>query len=179
MIAACARSRPKQKAFPSIFQSVALLDRKREPNQNSRGKGPMATLKSLDTRNFGDFERLQWLEGTRLDAILGATSGSHKSVRSGVRHWMAFVGVYRVLRSMRGASVHVRSCADKYDPLLKRYFPPPLHLLLSWTTIFRSGDTLRNYLGYVKTGCMVFNKPVAVRCRCGACQVTTSSLVWF
>ena len=53
-------------------------------------------------------------------------------------------------------------CKDKYDPKLKRYFPPPLHLLLSWTTIFRSAGTLSNYLGYVKTGCLVFNKPVQV-----------------
>ena len=53
--------------------------------------------------------------------------------------------------------------ADKLDPIKKRYFPPPLDLLLSWTTLFRSGLTLRNYLGYVQTACLLANKPVEVR----------------
>jgi hypothetical protein len=54
---------------------------------------------------------------------------------------------------------------DRYDPALKRYFPPPLNLLLSWTTMFRSGGTLRNYLGYVQTGCLLVNAPTQVGSR--------------
>ena len=54
------------------------------------------------------------------------------------------------------------SLSDKYDPVKKRYFPPPLDLLLSWTTLFRSGGTLRNYLGYVQTACIMFDKPTQV-----------------
>ena len=123
----------------------------------------MATLKSLEAESLSNNERLKWLEDTRLDAMLGATSRSQNSVRSGVRLWMAFVGV-NGMSCMCLASVCISLCADKYDPLQKRYFPPPLHLLISWTTIFRNGDTLKNYLGYVKTGCMVCNKSVAVRC---------------
>ena len=53
-------------------------------------------------------------------------------------------------------------CADKYDPVAKRYFPPPLNLLLSWTTMFRSAQTLSNYLGYVQTGCLIANAPTQV-----------------
>ena len=90
------RSRPKQKAFPGIPSSwlrVDLLDKKREPNRSSEGKGPMATLKSLEAESLSDTDRLKWLEDTRLDAMLGATSRSQNSVRSGVRLWMAFVGV--------------------------------------------------------------------------------------
>ena len=90
------RSRPTQKPFPGIPSSwvnVELLDRKREPNRSSEGKGPMATLRSLDADSLSESERLKWLEDTRLDAMMGATSKSQNSVRSGVRMWMAFVGV--------------------------------------------------------------------------------------
>ena len=34
-------------------------------------------------------------------------------------------------------------------------FPPSLPVLLAWSTLFRSHRTLTNYLGYVKTGCML------------------------
>ena len=124
----------------------------------------MATLRSLGVESLSESERLEWLEDTRLDAMLGATSKSQASVRSGVRLWMAFVGADCVVGQHVCVVQCINLCADKYDPLQKRYFPPPLHLLISWTTIFRNGGTLKNYLGYVKTGCMVFNKSVAVCC---------------
>ena len=48
------------------------------------------------------------------------------------------------------------------DPVRRQYFPPPLGLLLSWSTLFRSGGTLRNYLGYVRTACLLENVSVEV-----------------
>ena len=42
-------------------------------------------------------------------------------------------------------------------PDTKRYFPPTIGALLAWSTLFRDGGTFRNYLGYVKTGCMLTN----------------------
>ena len=54
--------------------------------------------------------------------------------------------------------------ADKFDAGKKRYFPPTLDLLLSWTTMFRSGRTLRNYLGYVQTGCLLAGASTQVEC---------------
>ena len=56
-------------------------------------------------------------------------------------------------------SLHV---PDRFGPVHKKYFPPPLNLLLSWTTLFRSGQTLRNYLGYVQTGCLLAGVPTTV-----------------
>ena len=74
---------------------------------------------------------------------------------------MAFVGV-RLAVTCHGQA-RCRACvADRFDPVGKQYFPPPLNLLLSWTTLFRSGATLRNYLGYVKTGCILSGKPTQV-----------------
>ena len=52
--------------------------------------------------------------------------------------------------------------ADTWDPELKRYFPPPLELLLAFAMDFRSPVTLKNYYGYIKTGCMLAGAPVQV-----------------
>ena len=45
------------------------------------------------------------------------------------------------------------------------FFPPSLRMLLAWTTIFRSGGTLRNYLGYVKTGCIIVGVSTGASCK--------------
>ena len=169
------RSRPRQK-LPTAVRGLALFDQMRPASSTAAGRGPMAALQSLDGRCESLTEKQAWLEESRLDAILGASSRSHKSVRSGIRCWMAFVGAcvhstYCVCSYIRYFSV----CADKYDQAKKRYFPPPLDLLLSWTTIFRSGQTLRNYLGYVRTGCLMFNVPVKACSRKQVVRVFVSS----
>jgi hypothetical protein len=43
------------------------------------------------------------------------------------------------------------------------YFPPSLRALLAWTVLFRSASTLRNYLGFVKSGCMIAGVSTEVR----------------
>jgi len=68
------------------------LEKVRPPNTAAAGKGPMAALQAADSGGSAD-ERKAWLAESRTDAILGACSRSHKSVRSGVRCWMAFVGM--------------------------------------------------------------------------------------
>ena len=52
------------------------------------------------------------------------------------------------------------------------YLPPVLTMILTWSTVFRSEGTFANYLGYVKTACMikgasvsVFNEPAITRCK--------------
>ena len=50
----------------------------------------------------------------------------------------------------------------RFDPSRKRYFPPPVELLLAWSTLFRSAQTFSNYLGYVKTGCLIMNAATEV-----------------
>ena len=162
------RSRPKQKQLCGAH-ALAQLDQKRPPNSVSAGLGPRAAMQTLDLKLTSASDRVKWLEESRMDAILGACSRSHKSVRSGIRCWMAFVG-----KCCCRSVLQVQSLAvpDRYDPVLKRYFPPPLHLLLSWTTMFRLGQTLRNYLGYVQTGCLMVDAPTQVGS--GACMSGTS-----
>ena len=54
------------------------------------------------------------------------------------------------------------TCAEHVFPEVRQVFPPPRDVILAWSTMFRSGGTFRHYLGYVKTGCMVMNKPTEV-----------------
>ena len=86
------RSRPRQLQFKAVGV-LAKLDQRREPNAESTGTGPKATMMKLDCRLASESERNKWLEESRMDAILGASSRSHKSVRSGIRCWIAFVGM--------------------------------------------------------------------------------------
>ena len=164
MYCACAdllrRSRPRQKPLTAA-QGLALFDQMRPANSTAAGLGPMAALQSLDERGVSLTAKKAWLEESRLDAILGASSRSHKSVRSGTRCWMAFVGAYVHSRSRAYSYIKcIHVCAGKYDQAKRQYFLPPLDLLLSWATIFCFGQTHRNYLGYVQTLSPMFNVPV-------------------
>ncbi len=85
------RSSRKQKQTDEAC-GLALFDKRRPPNSTSAGLGPMAAMQSVDARGLSAGEKLAWLEESRMDAILGASSRSHKSVRSGIRCWVAFVG---------------------------------------------------------------------------------------
>jgi len=156
------RSRPKRVQLhgPGV---MAQLDKRRLPSTLSAGSGPLATRQKLDLSLTSAGARSRWLLEARLDAILGGSSRSHKSVRSGIRCWMGFVGKLPVCALL---SVGIASGAfllsDRYDPVWKRHFHPPLELLLPWTTLFRSGGTLRNYFGYVQTGCLMVDVPTHV-----------------
>ena len=85
--------------------------------------------------------------------------------------------VLGVSLAMSGAALVVLAVADRFDPVRKRCSPPPLDLLLLWTTMFRSERTLSNYLGYVQTGCLLMDAPTQVwlqrksPCACAYLQV--------
>jgi hypothetical protein len=125
--------------------------------QNRAGalSGPRAALRKTLLSNCSQEERAAWVEKARLDALLGGMSRSMTSLRSGLRCYIAFVGALGV--GIARHSMFLRDCAlaDACFPGTKKYFPPTLTALLAWSVLFRSGGTLRNYLGYVRTGCMV------------------------
>ena len=52
--------------------------------------------------------------------------------------------------------------ADQVAPNTRSYFPPKIDILLAWSTLFRSEGTLSNYLGYVRTGCLLVKAPTQV-----------------
>ena len=84
----------KTSAFPKAGSTMVLaqLDQRWLSNTASAGTGPRATLHRVDAGFQSVAERKGWLQATKLDAILGVSSRSHKSVRSGIRCWIAFVG---------------------------------------------------------------------------------------
>ena len=51
---------------------------------------------------------------------------------------------------------------DTLFPEKDSKLPPRLETLLAWSRLFRCGRTFRNYLGYVRTACLVAKLPVAV-----------------
>ena len=55
---------------------------------------------------------------------------------------------------------------DAIDPGTMDYWPPPLNALLAWSVLFRCKGTLCNYLGYVRTGCMIVGVSVKVGVAC-------------
>ena len=69
-----------------------LLNEERQPNKLSEGLTPMQALVAARDECPTAAQREAFLVNARKDAILGATAKSQKSVRSGVRCWMGFVG---------------------------------------------------------------------------------------
>ena len=115
--------------------------------------------------------KASWMEEACLDAVLGSCSFSLPSVRSGVRCYIAFVGVCLLcfLASARQLFCGLSPWAclllsDRTCSGVKCYFPPQLQWLLAWSTLFRSEGTLSNYIGYVRTACLVVGAPVQVCC---------------
>ena len=51
---------------------------------------------------------------------------------------------------------------DTLFPKKDSKLPPRLETLLAWSRLFRCGRTSRNYLGYVRTACLVAKLPVVV-----------------
>jgi hypothetical protein len=111
-------------------------------------------------KDMSSTERNIWLEEARLSALLGSSSATRKSLRSGVSCYIAFVGDRDVLVLIVCACKTLCMCADATRHRGNAYFPPDLDVLLAWSTLFRSHLTFSNYLGYVKTACMLVKAPV-------------------
>ena len=116
--------------------------------------GPCAALKAFKQRRLDVSQTNNWLEVARLEAVLGSCRGSWKSVRSGLRLYIAFV------QTLVGPGADVS------------LFPPRIEWLQAWAQLFRSHRTFKNYLGFVTTGCMlvkvsvdVFSSPEVVRAK--------------
>ena len=93
---------------------LKLLDEERQPNKLSEGLTPMQALMAARSECPTAAQREAFLANARKDAILGATAKSQKSVRSGVRCWMGFIGQcllalgLRLLRSFLPLSAQTR-----------------------------------------------------------------------
>ena len=131
----------------------------RLPCNTARGLGPRGALQKLVGQTSA--QKATWLEEARIAAILGSCLLSMKSVKSGIRCYIAFVGE----RCRFDCAAHVTACvlaADQIAPGTRHYFPPKLETLLTWSTLFRSEGTLSNYLGYLRTACLICKAPTTV-----------------
>jgi hypothetical protein len=115
------------------------------------GGGPLWALRAFCFQDMSAVDKFMWLEKARVDSILGASRGSLPSVRSGIRCYLAFV--------------------TAVAPETPSFFPPQLQLLVAWSRLFRVRGVFSNYLGYVKTGCMLVKAPTEVWLRVSCSRV--------
>ena len=71
---------------------VSCITVKEPASTIADGVGPIAALRRARLQDMSRANREDWLEGARLDAILGGCRRSLPSVRSGLRCYIAFVG---------------------------------------------------------------------------------------
>ena len=83
-----------------------------------------------------------WVEDARVGAIVGSCRRSLPSVRSGIVCYVAFV--------------------DAVIGKVVSYFPPQLQWLQAWAAAFRCRRAFCNYLGYIKTACLLVKADVEV-----------------
>ena len=93
---------------------------------------PKRLCESLDNAELRD----AWAERARISAIMDGCKKSVASMRSGVRCYIAFA---KRLRGKTEGSI----------------FPPSVDDLLVWSTCFRCEATYSNYIGYVRTWCLI------------------------
>ena len=108
----------------------------------ARGGGPRKALQEVTNVLVTGRDRERFIEKARIDAILGACPRSLPQLRSGVRLFASFV--------------------DSVRPGATRYLPPELDTILAWSMLFQSPGTFANYLGYVRTACLLIGTQVGL-----------------
>ena len=134
--------------------NVSGVHKRRQPPE-AEGVGPLKALKRLGLDSMAPLQRSQWAEEARLCAVLGTMQFSMDSWKSGVRCYVAFVGEHACVCACLCVRTIQSAFADACHPETKMYFPPKANLLVAWAMLFQNVNTLRNYLGFVKTGCLV------------------------
>ena len=81
---------PEPKKARTQHEHVEEVLAPRARNMTSAGRGPREALSALDFNNKTHVEVKAWAEEARLDAILGSCRLSMKSVKSGMRCYVAF-----------------------------------------------------------------------------------------
>ena len=125
------------------YEAAVGTATKRPANTDAAGVGPSQALKRLAFGKMAQRDIDEWAERARVDAILGSCSRSLKEMKCGVRCYKAFVDATRQ---------QPEDC----------YLPPRIDTLLAWSTLFRSRATFSNYLGYLRTACLLTKCPTAV-----------------
>ena len=124
------------------MQVMTTLEAAIVPARAAPTKGPSAMIHELQLANMSISEASLWMEVARLESIIGSCRRSTPSVKSGISCYFAFV------KAVCG--------------FVERFFPPRLEWLQSWAMLFRNADTFSNYVGYVKTGCLIVKADTSV-----------------
>jgi len=148
----CFASRRRPVPARAGSREPLALFQDRPNNTHARERGPREAIESAGLETMSGAQREVWLEEARVDAILGACRLSMKSVRSGIKCYLAFAG--GLLGSVRIGS-SISRCSGRADPHRARLLPPRLNVLQSWSTMFRCERTFGNYLGHVRTACQL------------------------
>ena len=109
-------------------------------NSIAAGCGPRAAIDVAIIRSESAPSLQAWLDEARLEAILGSCPRSINYVKSGFRCYLEFAR---------------RVCKDVT-------LPPKLDYVLSYSLLFRNPDTFSNYLGHLRTACLVANVDATV-----------------
>ena len=114
--------------------------------QQTARKTPKQQLREFGLASMSQAQKDIFVEEARQEAIVGSCARSWDYTVSGFRSYLKFAG--QVL------------------PLGASLLPPKLRILLAWQRTFRSHGTYCNYLGHVKTACLVRGVSTQVLC-CG------------
>ena len=130
--------------------------------------GPSGTLSAAGLATMSNEARAQWIETARVEAILGSCRHSHRVFAVGTVHTMPLqVSVYNGQCSMARVCDLMLQCSGAADNGNRDLLPPKLEILLAWSMLFRCAGTFSNYLGYVKTACLLCKVSVEVCSRSG------------
>ena len=127
----------------------------------TKSQGPRASMNDVDFSVMGSRDKLKWVCDARITAILGSNARTLPSVRSGVRCYLAFAGLVCDRVNIKHCVINMKTGHHGVELL-----PPRLDILLAWSTLFRCVGTWKNYLGHVKTCCLLADVSTKVALFC-------------
>ena len=125
--------------------------------QQTARKTPKQQLWGFGLASMSQAQKDRFVEEARQEAIVGSCARSWDYTVSGFRSYLKFAG--QVL------------------PLGASLLPPKSRILLAWQRTFRSHGTYCNYLGHVKTACLVRGVSTEVLCCSASGHVVTVALL--
>ena len=132
-----ARSSARGSACAGLVQTIVTKSCI-ESGPSRLSSGPKLETIKLAKEMRSDEDAENFIKKARVDAILGAAPRSHPRIICGIKAWASFCKL--VLRQ-RGNDL-----------------PPSEEGLIAWSRVFRSAGTFGNYLGAVKTACLLANQ---------------------
>jgi hypothetical protein len=147
---------------------LQLLNESLHPRDWGTSRGPRHALKVSGLSQLSPAQKQTWLEESRVEAILGSCRRSLRSVRSGVTCYISFASTlcWHLVMSRLFASSFMGGAIQPHG---MQCLPPKIETLLSWSMLFRSEGTFSNYIGHLKTACLLCKHTTKVRPLIASC----------